>query len=239
MVRDLVVVVGLLVGSGAAWHAEAGEAQARAALAALVPQAKIEALAPSAVAGFYEGVVDGQVLYVSSDGEHVFNGELWRVDGRRNLTETRKAGIRHDAVARVGAAKRIVFAATEPKHTVTVFTDFDCGYCRRLHQDIARYNELGISVEYLLYPRGGPDSPSFDKAVSVWCAVDRKAAFTAAKAGAEPEPKVCPNPVAESYALGARVGVRGTPTLVDEHGGLIGSYLPPEQLLARLQAGAP
>lgn len=216
----------------------ADEASARKALAGLAPAAKVESVRASPVAGFDEVVVDGQVLYVSRDGEHVFTGELWRAGARENLTDVRKAALRRDAFAAHGSEKRIVFAAAKPRHTVEVFTDFDCGYCRKLHQEIAKYNELGISVEYVLYPRGGPASPSFDRAVSVWCAADRKQAFTAAKLGTEPEHKVCPNPIPDSFALAARAGVTGTPTVFDDEGRLVGTYMTPEQMLARLDATA-
>jgi thiol:disulfide interchange protein DsbC len=185
--------------------------------------------------GYYEAVIDGQVLYVSADGGSVFAGELWRVDGHRNLTALRKNELRREALGKLGAQDRIVFAADEPKHVVTVFTDFDCGYCQRMHHDIAEYNKRGISVEYVLFPRGGLNSASFAKAVSVWCAADRRQAFTLAKSGGEPDPAKCENRIGDNYALATRVGVTGTPMVIDASGAL-GGYLPPEQLLARLDA---
>jgi thiol:disulfide interchange protein DsbC len=117
-----------------------------------------------------------------------------------------------------------------------VFTDIDCGYCRKLHAQINDYMKAGISVEYLFFPRAGVGSESFDKAVSVWCAKDRKAAFTAAKAGKDPAPAKCDNPVADQYKLGAQGGVDGTPTILAADGTKIGGYLAPDQLVAKLQA---
>jgi thiol:disulfide interchange protein DsbC len=216
-------------------RAHAAEAEVRAALQKLSPATRVEAVAEVPGTGYYEAVVDGQILYVSADGASVFTGELWRVDGHRNLTAIRKNGLRREALAQLGAQQRIVFAAEHPKHTVTVFTDFDCGYCQRMHRDIAEYNQRGITVEYVLYPRGGLGSPSFAKAVSVWCAADRKQAFTLAKTGVEPTPASCENPLERNLALGARVGVTGTPMVYDAQGG-VGGYLPPDQLLARLDA---
>lgn len=215
--------------------AQAGEPEARAAVAKMLPNATIDAIAPAAAAGYYEVVLQGQVLYVSADGAHVMAGDLWQVDDRANLTLKRKDGIRDDAISAVPREHRIVFKADAPKHTVTVLTDFDCGYCQRLHHDIAQYNARGISVEYLLYPRGGLGSASFDKAVSVWCAADRPQAFTLAKAGTDPEPAICPNPIADNYALVQRIGgIIGTPAVIDEHGGMTG-YQTPEQMIARLE----
>ena len=213
----------------------AGETEVRAALQKLSPAAKVESIAEAAGTGYYEAVVDGQILYVSADGASVFAGELWRVDGRRNLTVLRKNELRRDALQRLGAQDRIVFPAAQPKHVVTVFTDFDCGYCQRMHHDIAEYNRRGITVEYVLFPRGGLGSASFAKAVSVWCAADRKQAFTFAKGGGEPPPKQCENKLGENYALAQRIGVTGTPMVIAGNGDM-GGYLPPDQLLARLDA---
>jgi thiol:disulfide interchange protein DsbC len=224
------IVLGLVAGA-----AQAGEAEVRAAVAQMLPQATIDSIATAASPGWYEVVAQGQVIYVSGDGEHLMAGDLWQVDDRANLTTRRKDGIRRDALAAVGIEHRIAFPAENPKHKVTVLTDFDCGYCQRLHHDIAQYNARGISIEYLLYPRGGLGSASFDKAVSVWCAVDRKQAFTLAKAGTEPATASCPNAIADNYALVQRIGgIIGTPAVIADDGTMSG-YQSPEQLIARLE----
>jgi thiol:disulfide interchange protein DsbC len=235
MVSNLPRAFVALLSLACAGAVHAGETEARAAVAALLPQAQIERVAPAA-AGWYEVIAQGQIVYASADGRHVLAGDLWQVEDRANLTALRRDGLRHDALQQVGAAQRIAFPAPDAKHTVTVLTDFDCGYCQRLHQDIAQYHARGISIDYLLYPRGGLDSPSFRTAVSVWCAVDRKQAFTLAKAGTAPVPATCPNPIAGNYELVARIGgITGTPAVIDERGRLSG-YLTPDQLLARLEA---
>ena len=216
--------------------AQAGEDEVRRAVMAMQPQAKIESIAPAASPGFYEVVTQGQLVYVSADGKHLMAGDLWQVEDRVNLSARRKDGIRHDAIAAVGKEQRIEFAAERPRHHVTIFTDFDCGYCQRLHHDIAQYNARGISVEYLLYPRGGLGSASFDKAVAVWCAVDRKQAFTLAKSGTAPSPASCANKIADNYALVERIGgIIGTPAVIDDSGAMTG-YQSPDQMLARLEA---
>lgn len=216
--------------------AQAGEPEVRKAVEAMLPQAGIDSVAPAPHAGWFEVLSQGQLLYVSADGQHVMAGDLWQVQDRINLSAKRKDGIRHELLEQVGAERRIVFAAEKPRHTVTVFTDLDCGYCRRLHHDIAQYNANGISVEYLLLPRGGLQSPSFDQAVAVWCASDRKQAFSLAKAGTPAPAASCPNPIADNYALVQRMGgVIGTPAMIDASGAMTG-YQSPEQLLARLDA---
>ncbi|MDW8478922.1 MAG: thioredoxin fold domain-containing protein [Xanthomonadales bacterium] len=136
------------------------------------------------------------------------------------------------------AERRIVFAPKERKRTLTVFTDIDCGYCRRMHQHMAEYNAAGIAIEYLFFPRAGIGSPSYEKAVSVWCSSDPRDALTRAKAGEEIPARSCDNPVLEDFELGKRIGINGTPAVITEDGVLIGGYLTPEQMLERLaQAG--
>jgi thiol:disulfide interchange protein DsbC len=129
----------------------------------------------------------------------------------------------------------VVFPADgEMRAIINVFTDIDCGYCRQMHRDVAHLNALGIEVRYLGYPRAGIGSSSFDKLVTAWCADDQQDAMTRLKAGEHVEPRTCPNPVAEHYALGDRVGVTGTPSIILMDGRMIPGYLPPEDLAARI-----
>jgi thiol:disulfide interchange protein DsbC len=124
----------------------------------------------------------------------------------------------------------------EVKHTVTIFTDIDCGYCRQLHREMAKINDLGIEVHYLFYPRTGRDTESWEKADKVWCARDRNGALTRAKLGGEvPEAKCASTPVETHYTLGKRIGVRGTPAVFTENGDYIGGYLAPNSLAKVLE----
>src|SRR3569623_373754 len=202
----------------------------------LVPAAKIDSVQKSPVNGFYEVVTGGQVVYVSEDGKYLMQGSMYDLANKKALTEVRVSGLRREALAKVPDSKRIVFSPKDPKYTVSVFTDRDCGYCRKLHSQIEQYNQQGIAVEYLWFPRSGLNTPSYDKAVSVWCAVDRKKAFSEAKAGAEPKSAKCDNPVAEEFDLGQRLGVHGTPSVIAPDGSQIGGYLTPEQMRANLDS---
>lgn len=222
--------------SNAALADATGEQKVRDAIKSMVPTATIETIADSALPGFFEVVIGGNVLYASADGKYLVQGRIYDVAMKRDLTEGKESGLRKLSVDKVGADKRIIFPARNPKHRITVFTDIDCGYCRKLHQEIAQYNDLGISVEYLFFPRAGLGSPSFDKAVTVWCSADRNKALTDAKAGAVMNPITCGNPVTETFNLGQRVGVTGTPSIVAADGTLIGGYMPPATLLQRLEA---
>ena len=213
------------------------DAAARDALKQLVPQARIDIVEQAPLPGFRQVIVGGQIVYVSDDGRYLMQGTLYDIGSRTDLTSARLAVENKRKVDEVAADKRIVFAPSgKAKYKITVFTDIDCGYCRKLHSEVAELNKRGIEVDYLFFPRSGVGTPSFDKAVSVWCADDRKEAFTAAKAGKDPAPKKCENPVSEQFALGMQVGVSGTPTILAPDGSKIGGYLPPDDLLAKLQA---
>ena len=128
----------------------------------------------------------------------------------------------------------IVFSPDAPKHTITVFTDVECGYCRKLHSEIEQINKLGVRVRYMAYPRSGPGTPDWVKMESVWCSTDRKAAITQAKQDKEVKAATCATPVAKQYALGEQFGVRGTPAIFTNAGDYIGGYLPPQQLIEQL-----
>jgi thiol:disulfide interchange protein DsbC len=210
---------------------------ARKALQELVPQAKIDVIEQAPVPGFRQVIVGGQMIYVSDDGKYLLQGTLYDTKNKRDLTGARLAVDNKRKVDAVPQDERIVFSPSgKAKYKITVFTDIDCGYCRKLHSEVAELNKRGIEVDYLFFPRSGVGTASFDKAVSVWCAKDRKAAFTSAKAGQNPAPLKCENPVSGQLALGMQVGVTGTPTIIAPDGSKIGGYLPPDQMLAKLQS---
>jgi len=213
---------------------DAKDAKVKAAIQSLVPSATIDSIADAAVPGFYEVVVQGQIVYVSEDGKYLIQGSIFDVEGKADLTESSRAKLRRDVLAGAPKDQRIAFTPKNAKYTVTVFTDIDCGYCRRMHQQIAEYNKLGIAVEYMFFPRAGLGSESYDKAVSVWCADDRAKALTDAKAGQTVDKKECANPVEKDYALGQKIAVNGTPAVFAPDGTQLGGYLPPDQMLQRL-----
>ena len=220
--------------AAAAAVATADDAAIREGMKKLFPNIEVDRVTPAPFAGFSEVAVQGRVFYVSNDGRLLLHGNLLDVARNENLTRLSEGVLRKSELDAVGAERRIVFAAAQPKHRVTVFTDIDCGFCRKLHSQMADYNAAGISVEYLFFPRTGPGSESFEQAVAVWCAKDRRTALTQAKAGTMFPQATCKNPVASDYALGQRVGVDGTPAIYAENGVQIGGYLAPDEMLARL-----
>jgi thiol:disulfide interchange protein DsbC len=194
-----------------------------------------ESIQAAPIDGLYEVIYGPKLYYVSLDGRYLLSGDLFDLKTRTNLTEKNRSDARLKTMAKVDESEMIIYKAKgEEKHTVTVFTDIDCGYCRKLHQGMAEMNDLGITVRYLAYPRAGVGSSAYDKAEGVWCAKDRHKAMDKAKSGATPPKANCETPVKAHLALGATVGVTGTPALVLDDGTLMPGYLPPQKLAAAL-----
>jgi thiol:disulfide interchange protein DsbC len=199
---------------------------------------KPDHIVPSAIPGLFEVVLGGQVLYLSEDGRFVLQGEIIDLESRSNLTENRRGELRGQVISAMSEQDMVVFAPEGPvKYTVTVFTDIDCGYCRKMHSQMEAYNKEGIKIRYLLFPREGLGSESFNKAISVWCATDRLEAMTKAKRGEAVQNKTCDNKVQAQYELGQKIGVRGTPSMVLESGEMLPGYVPPTQLAQMLAQG--
>lgn len=212
------------------------EKKIRAALAKVLPEHSPTSVTPSVVKGLYQVEIGPQVMFVSADGRYLIDGVILDLETRENIADAAQAQARQRTMAGVTNEQSILFAAAKPKHLITVFTDIDCGYCRKLHHEIDGYNQEGISVRYLFYPRSGAGTPSFNKAVSVWCADDQQAAMTAAKNG-DPVPSAsCDNPVDEHVALGNMLGIRGTPAILFESGEMVPGYVEPKRLANMLNA---
>lgn len=223
--------------AGSAPKVAAGSADARAvaAVRTLNEKVPVDKVGPAPMPGFREVLVGGQVVYVSDDGRYLFlpgsGGALFDTQAKRNLMEDTLAGMRRDLIKTIPVSERIVFAPANPKHTVTVFTDVECGYCRKLHNEIAEYNRQGIAVEYLAFPRMGIGSEDYKKMVSVWCAADRRKALTDAKSDhGNVSAKQCKNTVEQQYEVGQRAGLTGTPMILNADGIQLGGYVPPAQL---------
>lgn len=217
--------------------AAAGDAdqRVRTALHQLDPTFKPDFIGAAPFAGFREVLVGGQVLYVSDDGRYLMQSQPYDIQNKAPVSSQGLLSYRRKLLDGVPHNERIVFAAPNAKYTVSVFTDIECGYCRKLHQDIAELNRNGITVEYLAFPRMGLGSQDYTDMISVWCAADRKQALTAAKTGKAVTPKNCTNPVAMQYKLGQQMGVNGTPAIFAADGTQLGGYLPPAQLKAALE----
>jgi len=217
--------------------APAPAADPRIELAKKIPGTTADELHASQIPGMWELVRGTDIAYVTSDGKYAISGDLYDLAKNDNLTEVRRKDIRMKLLASVPESDMLIFSPRDPKYTVTVFTDVDCAYCRKLHSQIAEYNRLGVRVRYMFYPRSGPNTESWTKAEQVWCSTNRNDALTRAKLGEElKSPKSCGNsPVARDYEVGQQFDIRGTPAIVMNNGEMLGGYMAPMQLVQHLQ----
>ena len=248
MSRNPLVITGFLAVVAMAFYAAAPASaadddavldEARIAIAAKFDTIDPENVFASPIEGWYTLQKGSVVAYVSADGRYLMQGDLIDLDKQVNLTDLSRNDARHDLVAAMTDEQTIVFSPQEAEYTVTVFTDVDCTYCRKLHNQINAYLDEGIAIRYVLYPRNGPASKTWKTSQDVWCAADRGEALTAAKQGRDFETQQCDAATVDKhYELGRNIGLSGTPAIVFEDGTLVGGYVPPAQLAARLLQNA-
>ena len=187
---------------------------------------------------FIVDIGDLQPIYVSKNGEFFFYGELYAVNGNTLQNTTKdEINLKRKSILDKALSKDdfISFKSMNEKYRVTIFTDVDCGYCRKFHNEIKDFNDLGITVNYVAFPRSGLDSISYNKIVTAWCSKDPKNILTKMKQGIDVELSMCQNhPVETHFLLGQKIGITGTPAIIKSNGELLPGYLPPEELLTRL-----
>ena len=207
----------------------------RARVSSMFEEIDPEHVQPSPIDGWYTVRKGAIVAYISGDGRYLLQGDLIDLDLQVNLSEEERNKARVEMVAALPADQTITFTPEDVKYSVTIFTDIDCTFCRKLHSQIDDYMAQGIEVSYLLYPRNGPTSQSWVKAEQVWCADDRNEALTLAKIDQEFETHSCDSSmVSQHYAMGRDIGLTGTPAIILSDGTLLSGYLPAEPLAERL-----
>jgi len=234
----LLVLGALLVQTSA--PAEQASVDPRVEVASRIPGAKVDQLKATPIPGMYEYTRGTEIAYVTADGKYAISGDLFDLAKNDNLTEQHCRELRSKLIAAVPEDQMLIFGPKDPKYTITVFTDVDCAYCRKLHSQIAEYNRLGVRVRYLMYPRTGPNTSSWTKAEQVWCSPDRNDALTRAKLGQDLKAKPCAdNPVARTYQLGQDFSLQGTPAIILADGDLLPGYVPPDVLVKQLKDAHP
>ena len=186
---------------------------------------------PSPIPDFFEVQINnGPLLFVHRDGEFFFQGGSYQVKSGDiiDILESRLVDRRREVFASRSTEDMIIFKPEgETKAIMNIFTDVDCGYCRKLHREVPQLNAMGIEVRYLAYPRAGIPSNSYSKIATAWCAEDQQDILTKVKNGENVPFEVCEiNPVADHYSLGDSLGVTGTPAIVLMDGTLIPGYQP-------------
>ncbi len=229
----------LLAATVPASAADSAEKRIRASMEKLFPDDEVSAVTPSPVADLYEVMIGASLFYMSGDGRYVLRGDLIDLENKVNVSDRRRSEARQKVFAGLDQGDLIEFPAASGKASkvLYVYTDIDCGYCRKLHLEVPELNKADIAVRYLAFPRSGLKGESFDKAAAVWCSEDRRGALTAAKAGKKVSAPKCDSPVADQYHLGIAMGVSGTPAVYTADGQSIGGYVPAKELIRMVRAG--
>ncbi|MGQ4276023.1 bifunctional protein-disulfide isomerase/oxidoreductase DsbC [Pseudidiomarina sp. E22-M8] len=198
---------------------------------------KIESVTDSTVTGIYEVITDQGLVYVTADGETLISGRFYDISGSEpvNVSEASNRQMRKSDITKV-SDEAIVYAAADEQYMVTVFTDPTCGYCRQLHNNLDTYHDLGISVRYLAWPRGGLQGSAYQQLKTIWCSADQQAALDAAKNDQRLPAASCDDPVDAHFALGNKFGVRGTPAIVLPSGEMLPGLVPAERMLGMLKS---
>ncbi len=203
------------------------------ALAKSMPNVKADKISATPIEGLYEVIVGSQVVYMSVDARYMIEGDLFDLKTKKNVSENAKSSIRLAAIDKLGEDNMLVYRPENVKNIITVITDIDCPYCRRLHSEIPDYLKNDVEVRYVFMPLKG--ASDMKKTVSVWCSDDQQMALDIAKAGGEIEEKTCDNPIKEHMKLARELGVRGTPAIVLEDGQLLPGYVPVDKLIAEIR----
>jgi len=214
--------------------ANANELAVAEGLSKVIPNVKKEDVAKTPIDGLYRVIIGARVLYASADGRYIIQGEMVDLVGRKNMTEEALKVARRLELAKIDEESMIIYPAKDEKHTITIFSDIDCGYCRKLHKNISSYTDAGMTVRYLFFPRSGPNTESYFKAISVWCAKDRNKALTDAKLHNKVVTKTCEHPIDTHMKLAQRFAVTGTPAIIADDGTMIPGFVPAKDLAKAL-----
>ncbi len=235
------LIIGLLA-AGFSTAALAGDAADKLEkhLQETMPDVPVSSVSETPVEGIYEVVAGTEVVYMTADGDYMFQGNLLDMNARVNLTEQRRSEMRLALLEEIDESRMVVYAPEgEKRHTVTVFTDTSCPYCQKLHKEIPKLTENGVEVRYILYPRSGPGSPAYKTAEAAACADDTKAAVDQAMNGQSIDLEACEQSgIPRNRELARKMGLRGTPFIVTDSGLTIPGYRPAEELIKALDATA-
>jgi thiol:disulfide interchange protein DsbC len=222
----------LLLSTTSVFSADNGVEMLKKALAKHIPNTEITQVTESPVPGLYEVIVGSQVVYMDQNAQYMLDGDLVDLKSRKNYTEQAKSKIRLTAINALGEDNMLVYTPTQVDHTITVVTDIDCPYCRRLHSEMDQYMASNVKVRYIFMPLKGKSD--FETTVSVWCAKDKNKALDLAKSGTDIEKLDCDNPIKDHLALSRQIGIAGTPAIILESGKILPGYVPAAKLVQEM-----
>jgi thiol:disulfide interchange protein DsbC len=207
----------------------------RLVLSSKLPNSADAKITATPVKGIYQFLSGAKIMYMTKDARYIFDGDLIDFAERRNLSEEVRGAGRKNSLDALGEKNMLVYTPKDKsKHTITVFTDIYCPYCRRLHDEMNQYMAAGVKVRYIFLPFKG--KKSFDDSVSVWCADNPQKALDKAKAGESIEAKTCAHPIEKHRELASLLGIRGTPAIMFEDGTMNPGYVPAGKIIQQLNS---
>lgn len=204
----------------------------RKTLSEKLPDLEITQIKTTPIDGVFEVMIGPQIVYIDEGARYVIDGDMIDLATRENISEQARAVIRNTRLDELGENNMIVYSPEKVKHAITVVTDINCPYCRRLHSEMGEYMKSGVKVRYIFMPLKGPDD--FAKTVSVWCSEDKNKALDLAKSGGDIKPATCENPIERHLELARQIGARGTPAIILEDGKMFPGYVPVAKLVQKL-----
>ena len=206
-----------------------------------MPGLVIDSIKPAHIPGLWELVSGGDVAYVTPDGVYMIQGTMFNVQERRNLSEDALTDQRVKAMGSISKDALIVYPAKgKAKHTITVFTDPSCPFCKRLHSEVASLNDLGITVQYAPYARSGNGTLTSCQLQEVLCSADPRQTMDgfmdAPHKNASGADCKAAQELVQMSKVANQVGLKGTPHIVADNGKAFSGYMPAKDLLAALQA---
>jgi len=218
--------------------AQANESVIRKALTQQFPGAQISSVKPTPYSGLFEVYLDGQLIYIDAKAKYVFAGDVIDLKNRSNLTQARLnqlQAVKWDTLPLNNALKTV---KGNGARKLVVFSDVDCPYCRKFEAELDKVDN--ITVYTFLYPIEGLHPKAVQTSKQIWCAPDRNKAWNdyITRGTVPNNDGKCANPVEATIALGAKLKVSGTPTIIFANGQRVPGMVPAAQLERLLAAHA-
>lgn len=228
-----VLVIAISTMASAAFAGDDAVKRITASLAQIQPAMKPTSISESPIPDLYQVVFGSQVIYMTSDARYLFQGDFYDLEKKVSISESAKSAFRLEKLKKISSEDMVVYKPEKVDAVITVVTDIDCPFCRKLHNEVPDYLQNNVEVRYIFMPLKGP--ADMRKTISVWCSDDQQTSLDIAKAGGEVDEAKCDNPIDKHLKLARELGVRGTPAILMENGEMLPGYVPFEKIVAELK----
>ena len=209
-------------------------------LSQIIPaELEIDSIQRSEVENFYEiELSDKSFFYVEENAQYLFLGDIYKLGENEliNISQKKKFSSSQEMLKKINPESLISFTPELIKYKIYVFTDVDCGFCRKFHNQIDSYLNEGIQINYLAFPRSGIESKTYKKMTTAWCSDDRQKVLTGLKNDEVFDQIDCEdNPIKEHYQLAKSIDIQGTPTIISSTGLTIPGFIEAKEIVEYLK----